>query len=245
MFLYLVRHGQSVWNAENRHQGWQNVPLSPLGELQAQRIAQRLSNMQFDYRYTSPILRCYDTAATIVKAQGLAPETALEVDENIKEGRISARREGRLNKELFSDWTDEEKRLFREDYSFKFEDGESVKGVIERTLAFFERVAALSEEPLPDEKEEELETRPKPTPKTALVVAHLLNIQILTLYALNSLDAIQRRQDNIDRLAIGNCSLTVIETNLKGKAPFFRVHTVSDASHLAGLKAPEPPIAQG
>ncbi len=237
MYLYLVRHGQSVWNAEGKHQGWQNVPLSPLGELQAGRIAERLKNKKFDYYYTSPIRRCYDTAAAIVRAQGLDPATTLTVDEDIKEGRISARREGRTNKELFSDWTDEEKRLFREDYSFKFDDGESVKGVIERTMNFFNRVAALSEDPPPEVPEGE--EPPKVEQKSVLIVGHMIQVQIMTFFALNSLDALVRRQDNIDRLHVGNCSLSIIQTNIKGKTPFFQVHTVSDMSHMAGLKAPE------
>jgi broad specificity phosphatase PhoE len=237
MVLYLVRHGQSVWNAENRHQGWQDVPLSPLGENQANRIGERLKATTFDYHFTSPIKRCYDTAGFIVGQQELDPASTLMVDDGIKEGRISARMEGRSHKELFSDWTEEQKKLFREDYTFKWDDGESVKGVIDRTLDFFHRVAAFSEEPPPEEKEgeEHREKKPEIKPKTALVVAHLINIQILTLYALNSLGTIAQRQDNIDRLAIGNCSLTVIETNLKGKEPYYRVHCVGDRAHLHGL----------
>src|SRR3989338_6465861 len=33
---YLVRHAQSVWNVDNRIQGHSDLPLSPLGEQQAQ-----------------------------------------------------------------------------------------------------------------------------------------------------------------------------------------------------------------
>src|SRR5690349_24144566 len=117
MYLYLVRHGQSLWNAEGRHQGWQNVPLSPLGEQQAERIGQRLKNQHFDYMFTSPIKRCYDTSAAIVRAQG-RPLDDLIVRESLKEARLSAELEGLLEKEILKRWSNETKRQFREDYSF-------------------------------------------------------------------------------------------------------------------------------
>ena len=33
--LILLRHGQSQWNLENKFTGWQNVPLTKKGELEA------------------------------------------------------------------------------------------------------------------------------------------------------------------------------------------------------------------
>ncbi len=266
MYLFLVRHGQSIWNAEERHQGWNDVPLSPLGELQAGRIGERLKGQPFDYCFTSPIYRCYQTAAAIVRAQGRDPETTLRKLEGIKEARISARMEGLLSKDMVKDWTKEQKERFRDDYTFKFEDGESVQEVIARTIAAFTEIAMLSEEPPPpvedaDEVEEvgaasrdvvrtnsaetedqqQAAEKPKIVPKTALVVAHKINVQIMILHALNATDSIVKRQTNIDRLEIGNCALSVIEVNLKGKEPFFRLLSTNDAHHLAGLKAPPAP----
>jgi broad specificity phosphatase PhoE len=269
MLLYLVRHGQSVWNAEGRHQGWQDVPLSPLGQQQAERIAQRLKGQKFDYMFTSPIKRCYDTAAAIVRAQE-RPLDDLVVREGLREARLSAELEGLAEKEILKRWTKEQKQLFREDYSFKFPDGESVKEVMARTVEEFKAIAALSEEAPPDpEEEQESEApadtthpdgeaqpapesgqvatgrdgereKPKVPQKTALIVSHRINVQLFTLYALDALDSIARRQNNIDRLEISNCALSVIETNLKGKQPHFRVLTVNDITHLARLTPPKP-----
>jgi len=39
--LVLLRHGQSVWNAENLFTGWVDVPLSALGEEEATRGVER------------------------------------------------------------------------------------------------------------------------------------------------------------------------------------------------------------
>lgn len=266
MYLYLVRHGQSVWNAEGRHQGWQEVPLSPLGEQQAERVAGRLQNQQFDYMFTSPIKRCYDTAATIVKAQN-RPLDDLIIREGLKEGRISAAMEGLTEKEMFKRWTKDEKERFREDYSFKFPDGESVQEVMARTVEEFKAIAAFSEEAPEPEPQEQTElpadttsqpegeakppetlatgrdgerAKPKIPQKTALVVAHKLNLQLFVLYSLDALDTVARRQTNIDRLEISNCALSVIEVNLKGKEPHFRLLSVNDTAHLAGLNPPKP-----
>ncbi len=270
MYLYLVRHGQSVWNAEERHQGWQNVPLSPLGELQAERIGQRLKGQHFDYCFTSPIYRCYQTAEIITRELGLEPQSSLQVLEGLREARLSARMEGMLAKEMVKTWTEEEKRRFRDDYTFKFEDGESVKEVLERTQALYREIAMLSEEAPPDPAESENQSaqnrdrsaaptadstatsanpetpeKPKIVPKTALIVAHQINIQLFILQTLGATDTVVQRQTNIDRLAIANCALSVVEVNLKGKEPYYRLITSSDASHLVGLKPPAKKVAEG
>ncbi len=253
MLLYLVRHGQSVWNAEERHQGWQDVPLSPLGEQQAECIGQRLKEVNFDYHFSSPIFRCYQTASIIVQAKGLEPQTSLQVLEGLREARLSARMEGMLTKEMIKTWSEEEKRRFRDDYTFKFEDGEAVKTVMERTQTVFEEIASLSEDPPPDPVAQENASaqnrdrsgvaleQPKIVQKTALIVAHQINVQFFILQALGATETVVRRQTNIDRLAVANCSLSIIEVNLKGKEPFYRLHTSSDSSHLAGLKPPPKP----
>ncbi|HEX2914202.1 MAG TPA: histidine phosphatase family protein [Chloroflexia bacterium] len=261
MYIYLVRHGQSVWNAEERHQGWQNVPLSSLGERQAERVAQRLKEQSFDYYFTSPIYRCYQTAEAIVRAKNLEPQANLQVLEGLREARLSARMEGMLSKEMVKSWSEEEKRRFRDDYTFKFEDGESVQEVVERSRVTFREIAMLSEEaPLePEEGENSAASRdvatqnpeatpgetaqdpkpdkPKIQPKTALVVAHRINIQLFVLQALGATGVVAERQTNIDRLEISNCALSVIEVNLKGKEPLFRLLTSNDVTHLTGLKA--------
>lgn len=264
MYLFLVRHGQSVWNAQERHQGWQDVPLSPLGELQAERIGLRLKDQHFDYSFSSPIYRCYQTASAIVQAKGLDPETTLQKLEGLKEARISASMEGILSKDMVKSWTKEQKERFRDDYTFKFDDGESVQEVMARTIATFTEIAMLSEElpPEPPTETDEVQEvgaasrdvvranspetdtqqqateKPKIVPKTALIVSHCINVQLLVLHALNATETVVKRQTNIDRLQIGNCSLSVIEVNLKGKEPFMRLLSSNDVNHLSGLKAP-------
>jgi 2,3-bisphosphoglycerate-dependent phosphoglycerate mutase len=61
--LILVRHGQSIWNAENRFTGWTDVDLSPAGIAEAQRVAQllRSERIKVDIAYTSWLKRAIRT----------------------------------------------------------------------------------------------------------------------------------------------------------------------------------------
>ncbi len=57
--LVLMRHGESVWNLENRFTGWTDVDLSPEGAEQAKRAAQLLAKhgYNFDEAFTSYLKR--------------------------------------------------------------------------------------------------------------------------------------------------------------------------------------------
>ena len=48
MNLLLVRHGETAWNRDGRYQGRTDIPLSPDGEDQVARIAQRLADVPID-----------------------------------------------------------------------------------------------------------------------------------------------------------------------------------------------------
>ncbi len=60
--LWLVRHGESLWNGEGRVQGQGDPPLSALGRVQAQRLAPRLSRTPFSAVYSSDLQRTTETA---------------------------------------------------------------------------------------------------------------------------------------------------------------------------------------
>lgn len=61
--LVLLRHGQSVWNQENRFTGWKDVSLSEQGRCEAQAAGQLLhdSGFHFDVAYTSVLKRAIRT----------------------------------------------------------------------------------------------------------------------------------------------------------------------------------------
>ena len=71
--LILVRHGQSVWNAENRFTGWVDVDLSKKGILEAQKSGQLIKNLNIniDVSYTSFLKRAIKTLTAILKENSL------------------------------------------------------------------------------------------------------------------------------------------------------------------------------
>ncbi len=63
VYLYLVRHGQTVANAENTHAGHLDSPLTALGREQAQASAHLLTGVDFDTVFSSDLSRAKDTCA--------------------------------------------------------------------------------------------------------------------------------------------------------------------------------------
>lgn len=61
--LVVVRHGESVWNKENRFTGWKDVDLSDKGITEAKSAGQKLieQKFQFDVAYTSYLTRAIKT----------------------------------------------------------------------------------------------------------------------------------------------------------------------------------------
>jgi len=72
--LVLVRHGQSIWNLENRFTGWTDVPLSDQGVKEAQEAGMVLKEkgFTFDLAFTSVLKRAEDTLDYILKEMNLS-----------------------------------------------------------------------------------------------------------------------------------------------------------------------------
>ena len=68
--LWLVRHGQSTWNALGRFQGQADPPLSALGRRQAELLARRLAGLVPAALYSSDLSRCRETAEPLAEALG-------------------------------------------------------------------------------------------------------------------------------------------------------------------------------
>lgn len=67
----LIRHGSTAWNKEGRVQGHTDNSLDAEGLQQAQLLAERLSTEQWDYIYSSDLLRARQTAEVIAERLGL------------------------------------------------------------------------------------------------------------------------------------------------------------------------------
>lgn len=69
MKLYIVRHGQTLFNYLERVQGWSDSPLTDLGIRQGNIVADHLSSVSFDRVYSSDLNRAIDTANFIIEKQ--------------------------------------------------------------------------------------------------------------------------------------------------------------------------------
>jgi len=81
--LYILRHGETAWNAENRMQGELDSPLTELGVRQAQRQREilRMRDLGGFAYLTSPQGRAFQTAA--IALQGLADN--IRTDDRLRE----------------------------------------------------------------------------------------------------------------------------------------------------------------
>ena len=68
-FLILVRHGQSIWNLENKFTGWVDVDLTDMGKFEANKAGQIIKDkgINIDYFYSSMQLRANHTLKIIQK----------------------------------------------------------------------------------------------------------------------------------------------------------------------------------
>jgi len=71
--VVLVRHGESVWNKENRFTGWTDVDLSENGEKEALKAGEQLKKdgFTFDLAYTSVLKRAVKTLWSIINVMDL------------------------------------------------------------------------------------------------------------------------------------------------------------------------------
>lgn len=139
--LFLIRHGQTLWNKEGRYQGDMDIGLTRVGFRQARLAAKYLSKVDFSNIYSSSLRRAIDTANIINKTRNLK----IIARENLKE----------IN---FGKWEgmkfDQINMMFHDDYQNWLADpynncptgGESFKQVKERAVAEIDNIVNENED---------------------------------------------------------------------------------------------------
>lgn len=117
--LVLLRHGESVWNRDNRFTGWTDIPLSPVGEQEAKKAGQNLlaNGYRFDQAYTSLLKRAIKTLELVLEE---LDQTWIPV---LKSWRLNERHYGALqgmNKaELAAKYGAEQVHIWRRSFSVR------------------------------------------------------------------------------------------------------------------------------
>ena len=102
--VFLVRHGATPLTADDRFAGSSDVPLGPEGDIQVERLADRLAAAPLAAVYSSPLRRSTATATIVGGPHGLTPV----LDDGLREidhGRWEGLRR------------DEVQRMFPEEYA--------------------------------------------------------------------------------------------------------------------------------
>jgi probable phosphoglycerate mutase len=204
--VLLVRHGQSLGNAERRFGGHSPTPLSELGRAQAEATARALQTEKLSAIYSSDLLRAVETAAPLARATGLEVQTSVAFRE-----RSVGLMEGLTFEEAAQTYPDEYGALLRRDFDRVLLGGESYRQLLDRAARSLDR--AIEEN----------------RGGTLALFSHTGTICILALHLMGALDAPALRPVWI---ASSNCGVTRFELHADG---FVRVVCVNDTRHLVGL----------
>lgn len=134
--LILVRHGQSLWNLENRFTGWVDVPLTEQGRQEAARAGEAIRGIPIQVAYTSALTRAQDTLRIMLET--LAVEVPVIRDQALNE-RMYGDLQGMNKDDMRKQFGEEQVKIWRRSYDVPPPNGESLKDTAARTVPFFQR----------------------------------------------------------------------------------------------------------
>lgn len=133
--VYLLRHGQTAWNADNnRYCGRSDIPLTAKGIQQAELVKEQLKGVTFDGVYSSPLERAFMTANIASGVHVVKDPRLIEADfgaweKKTKEEFIAE------NAQLWHNWMNDPSQHKAGGT------GESGKEIVTRVDAFFADIA--------------------------------------------------------------------------------------------------------
>ncbi len=137
--IALVRHGETIWNAEHRYTGSSDIALTPRGEVQALALADWAVTAGLSALYTSPLARARQTAqptADRLQIPAIVDPRLRELDFGLGEGLTSKQQAERFPAQRIA---------FEQDPAANFlPEGEDPRAAIVRARASLDEIAAAS-----------------------------------------------------------------------------------------------------
>ncbi len=133
--LILLRHGQSLWNLENRFTGWVDVPITALGEQEAHRAGRELMGIRFDRAFVSELKRANQTLEIILDDLG-QKNIPIEKDKALNE-RHYGDLQGLNKAETKDKFGERQVHIWRRSFDVKPPNGESLRDTADRTVPYF------------------------------------------------------------------------------------------------------------
>lgn len=129
MKIYLVRHGQTLFNQQKKVQGWCDSPLTQEGIQQAVAVSKTLQSISFEYAYSSTSERAMDTMHYILQDRSV-PHAYVKGLKELNFGSL----EGEKEADVFTDISVYEK-------GFEMYGGETLPTCNQRFMACLETIA--------------------------------------------------------------------------------------------------------
>lgn len=142
--LYIFRHGQTTDNAEFVFSGWRDPDLTDEGRKQALILAEKLKDKKIDMLISSPQKRAVETMKLAMSLNEHAKNLQINTDERIKE-RSYGDYQGKSKLEIQLENAEALKKI-RRSYEDIPPNGESLKMVVERVVAFCNDIIPLMKE---------------------------------------------------------------------------------------------------
>jgi alpha-ribazole phosphatase len=187
MAYYLIRHGETSWNKDNRIQGWTDISLSELGLKQAEVLAHALKQIPVQQVYSSDLARAYQTALAYQQLSG----HQIVLDQDLREIHFGSW-EGKTWQEIITENKDEYGSGLYDNPDSRTHMGESMNMFKARASLHFKNIVQ------------------KHPNDNVLIFTHGGNIRMILL------DLLNQEIDFKHHIQIDNASVTVIERTSDG-----------------------------
>ena len=137
--IMAIRHGETVWNIEERYQGYGDSALTETGRKQVAALARRLQAMRFDSLISSDLGRAQETAAIIADYTG----HSVKIDRRLRERNYGIL-EGLTVREIKARHSEVFDQLNTNDPDYIIPEGESHRAQYLRNVAFIEELLTNS-----------------------------------------------------------------------------------------------------